>query len=80
MNTYTKGQRNGLISLSQLKKETGLDKDEFNFALGFNKKNNFIKIFKEKETMVKITKKGLEYCDKESSIEKQLRILSENNA
>ncbi len=61
------------MSFSQIQKKANLEKNEFNAALGLNKKNAFIIIIKEKEPMIELTTVGEEFAEQKNDAEKILR-------
>ncbi len=69
--------KKGKIHLTDL--TSSLDKNEIPIAIGWLKKNGWVNIKKDKDTILEITKKGKDACSKESNEEKILQILKIND-
>ncbi|MFO7677605.1 MAG: phenylalanine--tRNA ligase subunit alpha [Thermoplasmatota archaeon] len=69
-------ERDGVLSL----KELGgfIDTDDLSIAIGWLKKNDWVTICKDKETVIKITEKGKAACSSQSDDEKMLVYLRDN--
>ncbi len=71
---FLKALKNQPLDFSQIRKKADLDKDEFNAAIGFLKKEHLIDIEDKK---IKITKDGIERLKFPSKIEEILPIMQE---
>ena len=67
----------GKLSFSEAEKEAELSKQEFNVALGLNKRKAFIIILKENQPMIEITEVAKEFLDKKSDEENAIEEIKE---
>mgnify|MGYP001604269963 FL=1 len=63
----------------KLMKEASLNQQEFNVALGINRKNNFIAIIREEKTKAMLTEAGKEYARKKLPLEEALEKIAEGD-
>ncbi len=66
----------GKLGFREMQALTGLSQQEFNVALGMNKRSAFVIIAKDKEPMLELTEAGKEFLSKESAEEKCLKEIS----